>query len=41
MDDSIKKGNVEEKAQATIKAGYNYEIWVYNDRKVKVDIKVY
>jgi len=37
----LKKGNVEEKALATIKAGYNYEIWVYNDKKVKVDIKVY
>ena len=37
----LKKGNVEEKAHATVNAGYNYEIWVYNDKKVKVDIKVY
>jgi hypothetical protein len=37
----LKRGNVEEKALATIKAGYKYEIWVYNDRKVKVETKVY
>jgi hypothetical protein len=37
----LKRGNVEEKALATIKAGYKYEIWVYNDKKVKVQIKVY
>ena len=35
------RGNVEEKALATIKAGYKYEIWVYNDKKVKVQTKVY
>jgi hypothetical protein len=28
-------GNVEEKAAATIHAGYKYEIWVYNEKKVK------
>lgn len=37
----LKRGNVEEKALATIKAGYKYEIWVYNDKKVKVQTKVY
>ena len=37
----LKRGNVEEKALATVKAGYNYEIWVYNDKKVKVQTKVY
>ena len=38
---TLKRGNVEEKALATIKAGYRYEIWVYNDKKVKVETKVY
>jgi hypothetical protein len=37
----LRRGNIEEKAQATVKAGYKYEIWVYNDKKVKVEIKVY
>jgi hypothetical protein len=37
----LKRGNIEEKALATIKAGYKYEIWIYNDRKVKVETKVY
>ena len=37
----LKRGNVEEKALATIKAGYKYEIWVYNVKKVKVQTKVY
>ena len=37
----LKRGNVEEKALATIQAGYKYEIWVYNDKKVKVETKVY
>jgi len=37
----LKRGNVEEKALATIKSGYKYEIWVYNDKKVKVETKVY
>jgi hypothetical protein len=37
----LKRGNVEEKALATIKAGYKYEIWVYSDKKVKVGTKVY
>ena len=37
----LKRGNIEEKALATIKAGYKYEIWVYNDKKVKVDTKIY
>jgi len=35
------RANIEEKAQATVKAGYSYEIWVYNDKKVKVEKKVY
>jgi hypothetical protein len=35
------RGNVEEKAAATVKAGYKYEIWVYNNKKVKVETKVY
>ena len=38
---TLERGNVEEKAQATVKAGYKYEIWVYNVKKVKVEIKVY
>lgn len=37
----LKRGNIEEKALATIKAGYKYEIWVYNDKKVKVETKIY
>jgi hypothetical protein len=37
----LKRGNIEEKALATIKAGYKYEIWVYNVKKVKVDTKIY
>jgi len=37
----LRRGNVEEKALATAKAGYKYEIWVYNDKKVKVQTKVY
>lgn len=37
----LRRGNIEEKAQATIKAGYAYEIWVYNDKKIKVETKVY
>jgi len=37
----LRRGNIEEKAQATVKAGYKYEIWVYNDKKVKVETKVY
>ncbi len=37
----LRRGNVEEKALATKKAGYKYEIWVYNDKKVKVQTKVY
>lgn len=37
----LKRGNVEEKALATIKAGYRYEIWIYNDKKVKVETKIY
>jgi len=36
----LKKGNVEEKALATVNAGYAYEIWVYNG-KGKVETKVY
>lgn len=38
---TLKRGNIEEKALATVKAGYKYEIWVYNDKKLKVDIKIY
>jgi len=37
----LKRGNIEEKAQATIKAGYKYEIWIYNDKKVQVCKRVY
>ncbi len=37
----LKRGNVEEKGLATIKAGYRYEIWIYNDKKVKVETRVY
>ena len=37
----LKKGNVEDKALATVKAGYKYEIWVYNDKKVKVKTIIY
>jgi hypothetical protein len=37
----LRRGNVEEKALATKKAGYKYEIWVYNDKKVKVETKIY
>ena len=37
----LKRGNIEEKASATVKAGYKYEIWVYSDKKVKVSTKVY
>ena len=37
----LERGNIEEKAQATVKAGYRYEIWVYNNKKVKVEKKVY
>lgn len=37
----LKQGNVEDKGLATIKSGYKYEIWVYNDKKVKVETRVY
>ena len=37
----LKRGNIEEKALATVNAGYKYEIWVYNDKKMKVETKVY
>jgi hypothetical protein len=37
----LRRGNIEEKANATVKAGYKYEIWVYNDKKVKAETKVY
>ena len=26
---------------ATVKAGYKYEIWVYSDKKVRVETKIY
>ena len=38
---TLTRGNVEEKALATIAAGYKYEIWVYSDKRVKVETKVY
>lgn len=38
---TLNRGNVKEKADATVKAGYKYEIWVYNDKKVKVKTEVY
>jgi len=37
----LRRGNVQEKALATLKAGYKYEIWIYNDKKVKVETRVY
>lgn len=37
----LRRGNIEEKAQATIAAGYKYEIWVYSNKRVKVETKVY
>lgn len=37
----LRRGNVEEKALATIAAGYKYEIWIYSDKRVKVETKVY
>jgi len=37
----LRRGNVQEKGLATIKAGYKYEIWIYNDKKVKVETRVY
>lgn len=37
----LRRGNIEEKATATVKAGYKYEIWVYNHKKVKVETKAY
>jgi len=38
---TLGRGNVEEKAQATVNAGYKYEIWIYNNKKLKVETKVY
>ena len=38
---TIERGHVEKKAHATVKAGYKYEIWVYNGNKIKVETKVY
>lgn len=38
---TLLRGNVEEKARATVKAGYTYEIWVYNDKKIRVETRVY
>lgn len=37
----LRRANIEEKALATVKAGYKYEIWIYNEKKVKVQTKVY
>jgi len=37
----LRRANIEEKALATIQAGYKYEIWIYSDKKVKVETKVY
>jgi hypothetical protein len=37
----LRRANIEEKALATVKAGYKYEMWIYNDKKVKVQTKVY
>ena len=37
----LRRGNVQEKALATLKAGYKYEIWIYSDKKVKVETRVY
>jgi hypothetical protein len=37
----LARGNVEEKALATVKAGYKYEIWLYNHKKEKLETRVY
>lgn len=37
----IIRANIEEKAQATVKAGFKYEIWIYNNKRVKVEKRVY
>lgn len=37
----LRRANIEEKTLATIKAGYKYEIWIYNEKKVKVQTKIY
>jgi hypothetical protein len=37
----LRRGNVEEKAFATVKAGYKYEIWVYSDKKVLKEKRIY
>ena len=37
----LKRGNIEEKALATVKAGYKYEIWIYNDKKIKINTRIY
>ena len=37
----LRRANIEEKALATVKAGYKYEIWIYNEKKIKVQTKVY
>lgn len=37
----FKKANVQEKAEATVREGYLYEIWVYNDKKQRVKTIVY
>jgi hypothetical protein len=37
----IIRANIEEKAKATVKAGFKYEIWIYNNKRVKVEKRVY
>ena len=37
----LKRGNIEENAIATIKAGYKYQIWIYSHKKVRVETKIY
>lgn len=37
----LRRANIEEKALATVKAGYKYEIWIYNEKKIKVQTKIY
>jgi hypothetical protein len=37
----LHRANIEEKAAATIKTGYKYEIWIYNGKQKKLDTLVF
>lgn len=37
----LRRENIEEKAFATVKAGYKYEIWIYTDKKILKEKRVY